>query len=128
MSTVISPVTQTAETLVKAAVNSGGRSGPGVATGSDNSAVPTSTVDRNAIGTIRAGCVTPGRISSLVTSSCGHAGTTSFAAAGSEASCPTMPSERVLPEHWRAVGVEQELQSRRCRSTRSVACPSSSEQ
>ena len=62
MSTVVSPVTQTAETLVNAAVSTGGRVGPGVEIGNDSSTVPTRTAARNASGTILAGCVTPGRI------------------------------------------------------------------
>ena len=59
VSTVVRPVTHTADTLVKAAVRTGGRVGPGVDIGSESSAVPTMTAARNASGTTRAGCVTP---------------------------------------------------------------------
>ncbi len=61
VSTVVSPVTHTAETLVKAAVSTGGRLGPGVETGRESSTVPTTMAIRNATGTIRAGCVAAAR-------------------------------------------------------------------
>ena len=62
VSTVVSPVTHTAETVVNAAVSTGGRVGPGVEYGSDSRMVPTTTTAKNAAGTTRAGCMSPFQI------------------------------------------------------------------
>ena len=59
VSTVVRPVTHTAETVVKAAVSTGGRVGPGVEYGSESRTVPTTIAARNASGTMRAGCANP---------------------------------------------------------------------
>ena len=56
VSTVVRPVTNTADTLVKAVVNKDGRSMPEVETGSMSNPVPTATAVRYAKDTIRAGC------------------------------------------------------------------------
>ena len=76
MSTVVSPVTHTAETLVNADVSNGGRACCVVDMGDDRSAVPITTAMRNATGTIRAGCAAPFEIR-LTIAPCGPSASSS---------------------------------------------------